>query len=63
MITVYERKKQGGASCYLVSRPDALKLIEEVNKKQYITGIFYNIAIQEYKGSKHPFGSVWVCVG
>ena len=60
---VYATKKQGGASCYLVSPENVQAFIARVSWAQGVTGLFCNVAVKPYRGRKYNPAFVWVCVG
>lgn len=60
---VSERKKHGGASCYLIAPDSVADFIRYVTWAQGVANCFCNITVKPYKGRKYNHSFVWVCVG
>ena len=61
--TVYARKSNGGASCYLLSPDSVPAFIRFISWAQGVANCFCNVTVKPYKGRKYKPAFVWVCVG
>ena len=61
--TVYARKSNGGASCYLLSPDSVPAVIWFISWVQGVANCFCNVTVKPYKGRKYNPAFVWVCVG
>ena len=61
--TVYARKSNGGASCYLLSPDSVPAFIRFISWAQGVANCFCNVTVKPYKGRKYNPSFVWVYVG
>ena len=48
---------------YYVNKKDVQDTVDKLNKRQCKRGVFYNIAVKEYKGKKYPADTMVVIEG